>query len=379
MTRIDHDWRAGLEAVFAGVGRPSLVLQPIVDLRRGTIVGHEVLARFPGPPAATPDLWFAAAERLGCGPALSRVVLEQATGLLDDLPADTFLTVNLEPGHVADLDVQALLLGLGRLDRLVIELTEHAAIDDHAALQGGLDLLRSAGARTAIDDAGSGYAGLQALLRLRPDIVKLDRSLVHDLDVDPSRRVLLRALGEIADGIDAWVLGEGIETRGELDELVTAGVPLGQGYLLGRPAPTFTEVIPVEVARATMDRIALLERWTLLAALAEQPTERVGDVLVFDRDLALEMDELRRPVALLQTDRRRETDLLLAKAGEPIRDVARRIVTRPARTWADPVVLTDGRGTAVGIVRVVRMLEHLTARTGQPSAQTAQPAAEATG
>ncbi|HSK25239.1 MAG TPA: EAL domain-containing protein [Egicoccus sp.] len=371
MTPTERDWRAGLEAVLTDVSPPSLVLQPIVDLRRGTIVGHEVLARFPGPPTATPDRWFAAAERLGCGPVLSRVVLAQALELLPDLPADTFLTVNLEPGHVGDVDLQAMLLGVGRLDRLVIELTEHAAIDDHHGLLRGLEVLRSAGARTAIDDAGSGYAGLQALLRLRPDFVKLDRSLVEHLDLDPSKRVLLRALGEIADGIDAWVLGEGIETRGELDELVAAGVPLGQGYLLGRPAATFATEIPVEVARAAMDRIALLERSTLLAALTEQPTERVGDVLVFDRDLALEMDELRRPVALLQTGRIREDALLLAKAAEPIREVARRIVTRPARTWSDPVVVTDGRGTVVGVVRVVRILEHLASKTPQPAAEAA--------
>jgi len=379
VTPTDRDWCAGLDAVSSGVCPPSLVLQPIADLRRGTVVGHEVLARFAGPPMATPDRWFAAAERLGHGPTLSRLVLEQALGLLPDLPADTFLTVNLEPGHVGDPDVQAVFLGAGRLDRVVIELTEHAAIDDHRTLLRGLDLLRSIGARTAIDDAGSGYAGLQALLRLRPDIVKLDRSLVENLDLDPAKRVLLRALGEIADGIDAWVLGEGIETRGELEELVTAGVPLGQGYLLGRPAPTFTVEIPVEVARATMERIALLERSTLLAMLVERPTERVGDVLVFDRDLALEIDDLRRPVALLQTGRIREDKLLLAKAAEPIREVACRIVTRSTRTWADPVVITDGRGTAVGVVRVVRMLEYLATEAPQPATGTPQPAAEATG
>ncbi|GGI06366.1 EAL domain-containing protein [Egicoccus halophilus] len=260
----DLDWRDALAATIGGRRTPQLALQPIVDLQRGTVVGHEVLARFPGRPEATPDRWFAAAERFGIGPALSRTVLEVAMARLPDLPPDTFLTVNLEPVHVTDVDVQRVLLSAGRLDRVVVELTEHAAIDDLAPVLDGIELLRSAGARTAIDDAGSGYAGLQTLLRLRPDLIKLDRSLVQDLDHDPAKRVLLRAVGEIADGIDAWVLGEGIETRGELDELVTAGVPLGQGHLLGRPAWSWTTEIPLDVARAILERIAVLRQTSLV-------------------------------------------------------------------------------------------------------------------
>ncbi|MFA9444802.1 EAL domain-containing protein [Egicoccus sp. AB-alg6-2] len=369
MSVTDHDWRLALAATVSDRRPPGMALQPIVDLRRGTVVGHEVLARFLGPPAATPDVWFAAAERLGMGSALTRAVLEQALRLLPELPADTFLALNLEPLHVTDPDVRAVLLDAGRLDRVVLELTEHAAIDDPTEVLRGLEPLRSAGARTAIDDVGSGYAGLQALLRLRPDLVKLDRSLVQDLDLDPARRVLLRALGEITDGIDAWLLGEGVETLGELDELVSIGVPLGQGYLLGRPAQEFTGEIPMSIVRAILDRIALQVETADMATLLERPTQRVGDVLVFDRDIALEIDGFRRPAALLLTGRGREPGLLLAKITESVRGVAQRAVTRVAGAWSDPVVMTDGRGTAIGIVRVSRMLEHLAGDTRQPAVE----------
>jgi len=368
----DHDWRTALASTIDGTTPPGLALQPIVDLQRGTVVGHEVLARFPGPPAATPDVWFAAAERLGHGPALTRSVVEQAMTRLPDLPADTFLTVNLEPHHVHDADVRAAFLNAGRLDRVILELTEHAQVDDSTALLHDLDLLRAVGARTAIDDAGSGYAGLQALLTLRPDLVKLDRGLVDGLDKDPTKRVLLRALGEIADGIDAWVLGEGVETTGELQELIAAGVPLGQGYLLGRPTPGFTPEVPIEVVRAVLDAIGRRRLADSLVGLMERPAEQVGDLLVFDQDLALEIDAHRRPVALLGVDLGREEALLLAKSSDAVRDVARRVVARRAGRWSDPVVVTDGRGVAAGVVRVARLLEFLAvART--------QPAAEATG
>jgi EAL domain-containing protein (putative c-di-GMP-specific phosphodiesterase class I) len=90
--------------------------------------------------------------------------------------------------------------------------------------------------RLAVDDAGSGYAGLQHLLEIQPDIMKLDIALVRSVDVDPGRRALIASMITFAHKTGCTVLAEGIETQAELDTLRALGVTLGQGYLLGRPA-----------------------------------------------------------------------------------------------------------------------------------------------
>jgi EAL domain-containing protein (putative c-di-GMP-specific phosphodiesterase class I) len=363
----DQTWRSGLEATLADPASIAIVLQPIVDLQRGVVVGHEALSRFAGPPAATPDRWFAAAERHGVGPALSAATVRAALAWLPGLPPNTFLTINLEPGHLDAPEVLAALdTPSGRLDRVIVELTEHTTLDV-TALTAGLDGLRTKGGRVALDDAGSGYAGLSLLLELRPDVVKLDRSLVTGLDIDPVRRVLLRSLGELTASIDAWILAEGIETAGELEELVALGVPLGQGYLLGRPQPGFTPQIDVEVARAI---IAKLQR-TALDELAASLLERVPLMAADDPAAAAPaqgscvlVDALGRPCGLGREDGSWEHELLLAKPSETVRAVAHRAATRRRGRFTDAVVLTDGRGQAIGIVSVQRLLEALSQAPG---------------
>jgi EAL domain-containing protein (putative c-di-GMP-specific phosphodiesterase class I) len=334
------------------------VLQPIVDLQRGSVVGYEALARFPGPPDASPDRWFAAADALGAGPALATVTLTCALEHLAALPPNTFLTVNLEPHHLLDAGVVDALCppGVDRR-RVVVELTEHAAVDI-ASLAPAFARVRSAGARIAIDDAGAGYAGLTVLLEVRPDLVKLDRSLVSGVDSDPARRVLVEAVGELTSSIDAWVLAEGIETLGEVEELVRLGVPLGQGYLLGRPVEGCSTDIPLEVAAAIQ---AQLRR----GALDDSVVSLLERVAVVDASTPvghrpqLVGDELGRPVAVDRGDGTRSSRLLLAKPSEPIDEVARRVAARPGTEWTSPIVVTDGRGVAIGVVTVPRLLRAL--------------------
>jgi EAL domain-containing protein (putative c-di-GMP-specific phosphodiesterase class I) len=119
--------------------------------------------------------------------------------------------------------------------RLVIEITEHAPVDDYRQLAGALRPLRNAGARLAIDDAGAGFASLRHVLRLSPDFIKLDLSLVHHIDADPVRRALATSLITFAGEVGATIVAEGIETRFELETLVALGVRYGQGFHLGRP------------------------------------------------------------------------------------------------------------------------------------------------
>ncbi len=236
-------WRPALERVLADPeNNLDLAFQPVVDLQRGVVVGYEALARPAGPPSAPPDRWFAAAAAEGLAARLEALVLEQALPLRTALPPNCFLSVNLNPNLVLDRTVQGVLADAGELPGVVLELTEHDRIDDYSGLRRALTRLRSCGVNIAMDDAGAGYAGLSSLLALRPDLVKLDRSLIAGIDVDPVKQELVELLGSMVGRMDAWVLAEGIERVEELDTLVRLGVPLGQGFLLGRPTPDRRDV-----------------------------------------------------------------------------------------------------------------------------------------
>ena len=134
-------------------------------------------------------------------------------------------------------------------DRLAIEITEHAPVEDYAALRVALTRLRSRGVQLMVDDAGAGFASLKHIVDLKPDVIKLDLSLTRDIDTDPLRRALAASLLAFADEIGASIVAEGIETYGELEALRALGVKHGQGYLLARPA---TGPVPrrVNVTRA---------------------------------------------------------------------------------------------------------------------------------
>ena len=119
--------------------------------------------------------------------------------------------------------------------RLVVEVTEHARVPGYDDLRSVLRPWRRAGVRVAVDDAGAGFASLRHVLNLEPDVLKLDRSIVQDVDSDPRRRALVGCLVGFAGQVQAQVVAEGIETPAELDTLIDLGAELGQGYLLGRP------------------------------------------------------------------------------------------------------------------------------------------------
>jgi EAL domain-containing protein (putative c-di-GMP-specific phosphodiesterase class I) len=119
----------------------------------------------------------------------------------------------------------------------VIELTEQVPVEDYPALERALAPMRSRGARLSADDLGSGYGGFRHLLRLQPDIIKLDISLIGGINRNHEQQALTRALLTFAYEVGAKVIAEGIEEPAELRTLQNLGVQWGQGYLIGRPAP----------------------------------------------------------------------------------------------------------------------------------------------
>ncbi|MDT8760961.1 EAL domain-containing protein [Sphingomonas psychrotolerans] len=213
-----------------------IAYQPIWSLSRGAPAGYEALARFAAEPTRTPDLWFAEAAESGLGAALENLAIGRALEGFSALPDHVYLSVNASPATVLGGALAKVLDG-HPLDRIVIEITEHECIDDIAALLAELAPFRAKGLRLAVDDAGAGYSGLQQILQMRPDLIKLDRSLIRDIQNDPGRRALAAAMGGFARETGSQLIAEGVETESELAMLRALGVDLVQGYLLGRPLP----------------------------------------------------------------------------------------------------------------------------------------------
>jgi EAL domain-containing protein (putative c-di-GMP-specific phosphodiesterase class I) len=212
----------------------DIALQPLVSLVDGRVEGVEALARFRD--GRGPAEWFGEARACGMTSALDGCTFGSALELLDVVPDDVYLSVNASPELLVDGRFRRRLTSAGRpLDRLVIEITEHARVPDYGELKAAVDALREQSVRFAIDDTGAGYASFNHVLQLRPDIIKLDRGLVTGLDSDPARRSLVTALVLLALEIGATVTGEGVETPGQLESLATLGVDQAQGYLLARP------------------------------------------------------------------------------------------------------------------------------------------------
>ena len=332
----------------------TLVFQPIVDLAAAAVAGYEALARFPG--AAGPDVWFAAAARAGIAAELEALAIHKALAAVDELPDGTFLTVNASPHLLGTVVVQEALASRDDLRRVVIELTEHTPVDDLAVLRAQTAALRERGALIALDDAGSGYSGLKQLAAVRPQLVKLDRALVADVDDDPVRMALAEMIGEFAGRIDAWLLAEGIETPAELAAFARLGVPLAQGWLLGRPAPGFAPLHPdvarlvrSHVARARLtDSVASLLRPVRQVVLGEETPGVPPAVLVGPQG---------EPAALLLADARTgeihtASVSLRVHPSTDIADALQRALTRPPAHRFDPVVCTDPSGAVLGLLRI---------------------------
>ena len=223
-----------VEQVLAG-GVLAMRFQPIADLRTGAVLGAEALARFETEPRRPPDVWFAEALDVGLGLELELAAVAAALPALDALPPGSYLSVNVSPATVPEPGLVDLVSGAG--DRVVLELTEHAPVDDYGVVAEGLGGLRRLGARLAVDDAGAGFASLRHILRLEPDIIKLDLALTRGIDGDPVRRALASALVRFAAEIGAVITAEGVESAGEVRVLRDLGVAAGQGYYLARPGP----------------------------------------------------------------------------------------------------------------------------------------------
>lgn len=332
-----------------------LVTQPIVDLVRGTVVGHEALSRFPD---HAPDVWFNVAKGEGLSDVLDARVIGKALQLRSALPPDTFLTINVEPSNLLSPRVVAALDTSQRLDRIVLELTEHFPLNNSADLQTQMAHLRERGALIALDDVGAGYAGLQSMLQSRPDLVKIDRALVDHIDQDPAKQAMVQILGQLAGRMDAWLLAEGIERHEELGELIRLQVPLGQGYLLGRPGEEMLADLPPELGQYITDHSAQTRLDDVVAGLVEPVPHLGADDRVHQHLTAIVVDEFNRPSGLW-VDGVLEPNPLRVKPSEDVVAVAARMADRTGAGRLYPAVVVNAQGTPIGILQINRLLRHL--------------------
>jgi PAS domain S-box-containing protein len=208
------------------------VFQPIVELAGRVTVGYEARTRFRD--GVTPDERFAAAAAIGLGPELELATLDVALRAAAQLPEGLWLNINVSPAFALGGDtLRSILRNESR--PIVCEVTEHEAIEDYDAFRAAVAGLE--GVQMAVDDAGAGFSSFRHILELRPAFVKLDRSLVAGIDSDPVRQALIAGMRHFAVSAGCRLVAEGIETEEELAMLLALEVPLGQGFLLGRPAP----------------------------------------------------------------------------------------------------------------------------------------------
>jgi EAL domain-containing protein (putative c-di-GMP-specific phosphodiesterase class I)/DNA-binding NarL/FixJ family response regulator len=227
--------RNRIERAIADDGALQIVFQPICALDTLEPAGFEALARFPGPPHRGPEHWFREAGEVDLSIQLELVAVRRALAHLGELADSVYMSVNLSPATVVSAGFKRVLADVDA-ERVVVEITEHAPIANYDTFNAGLAGVRALGARLAIDDAGAGFASLRHILRLEPELIKLDITLIAAIESDRSQQALAAGIISFADGIGATVIAEGIEHAEALGALRGLGVPYGQGFHLGRPA-----------------------------------------------------------------------------------------------------------------------------------------------
>lgn len=208
------------------------VYEPVIHLPSGIPVGYEALTRFDD--GERPDRRFAEAHAVGLGSDLETVCARMALRGASSLPPTSWLSVNFSPATILEGRAGEVLAEAGR--QVIIEITEHNAIENYAAVRYAID--QCGEVLVAVDDAGAGFASLRHILELQPDIIKLDLALVRDIDVDPARQALAAGLRHFAALTGTILIAEGVETEAEAKAVRQLGVELAQGYLFQQQSAT---------------------------------------------------------------------------------------------------------------------------------------------
>jgi len=251
---MSHDeLRLHLEHILKNV-RLMTLLQPILDLMEGQVMGYEALSRGPSnSPLHAPQSLFRVAEQHGLLTALDWTCMRMALKTFARLNLPGRLFVNLSPGSLLDASFSpdAMLTALADAglasNQVVIEITENTAALDYGQLRQAVSLLRATGIEVAIDDLGEGFSSLRLWSELKPAFVKIDKHFIADIHQDPHKIQFVRSIRQLAEGAHSCVIAEGVENPSELAVLKDLGIRYAQGYLIGRPSPVPIRLLPREV------------------------------------------------------------------------------------------------------------------------------------
>ncbi|MEO6420755.1 MAG: EAL domain-containing response regulator, partial [Polyangiaceae bacterium] len=235
--------RMGLEASFdRALSTLWMAYQPIVRVSDRSLFGYEALLRSSEAALPHPGAILDAGERLNRLPELGRKIRAAASGPIAD--GSVTLFVNLHARDLADEELFSSRSPLAAVAKhVVLEITERASLDEVKDPRAKIAALRRMGYRIAIDDLGAGYAGLTSFAALEPEFVKLDMSLVRDVDQSATKQKLIRSLTTLCKELGMLVVAEGIETVAERDVVIELGCDLLQGYLLAKPGRAFPDFV----------------------------------------------------------------------------------------------------------------------------------------
>lgn len=241
--------RGGCEAPFPF----SMAFQPIVDTTNGAIFAYEALARGPAGESAASVLSRVTDTNRYAFDQSCRVKAIEMAGRLGLAAQGAALSINFLPNAVyqADTCIRASIVAARRvgfpLDRLIFEVTEGERVQDKAHLSAIITEYKRHGFRTAIDDFGAGYAGLNLLADFQPDILKIDMDLSRRIDLSPTRRAIVQSILHVCRQLDIAVIAEGVETEAEFRVLREIGVTHIQGFLFARPGFEYLPTVaPIE-------------------------------------------------------------------------------------------------------------------------------------
>jgi EAL domain-containing protein (putative c-di-GMP-specific phosphodiesterase class I)/DNA-binding response OmpR family regulator len=245
-SEVQHRLSAEFERVISGA-QITCVYQPIVSLDDYKVIGYELLARGPlQSELHRPDALFEVARAENRVPELDRLCRMMAARGSATLPREYLRFINTEPIDLlsrsgGDIAVQEFVDATSEdlRGQTVIEITENSVIDDFAHMRHVVDRLRDQGFRIAIDDAGAGYAGLQTMVEIEPDFIKLDMSLTRHLERSLVKQKLIGTLRDFCRQAEIALVAEGIETQAQLDVLLALDIAYGQGFLFAHPGSPY--------------------------------------------------------------------------------------------------------------------------------------------
>ncbi|MDU2064813.1 MAG: EAL domain-containing protein [Sporomusaceae bacterium] len=378
------------------------VMQPIVSLSDGTVIGYEALSRGPkGSFLESPDMLFSLARRFQCVWELEMICREKALAKSALLQKQELLFLNIDPLVLSDerfnssLFQQSMTALPGASRRIVFEINEGTAIEDYENFRRILKQFRQQGYKIAIDDAGAGYAGLNTLAQTNPHFIKIDMALVRHIDKDPFKQALMKAFHDFSLLTNIKMIAEGIETIAELNELIQIGIPYGQGYFLQKPSENITPLAS-EVRGYIAERVRRKKRETFYTPVTMPigeitrrdpcitPTTLGHEVIEYfnnnPKSMGVCVVEGKKPVGLLMKDRffsnlgtqygvalymNRKISLVMDKDpivvdyAMPLEQVSKMAISRSDETLYDYIIITKN-GEYYGVITVRRLLEKTT-------------------